>query len=78
MSDEPKSLATIILAKMKNGKTDTQSVKNESQAGEDPKEGLRSAAEDVMHAFKSSDVTALMEALKSFIELAEDSEPDQE
>jgi hypothetical protein len=76
--DDKKSMASMILARMKDGKTKTQEIKPSINVGEDESDqGLRAAAEDILQAVQDKDVNALVMALKSFCKMA-DSDDDQE
>jgi hypothetical protein len=79
--DDKRSTASLILAKMKDGKSKTQEVKPTVGMGDDEDaQGMRAAAEDLLQAIQDKDPQGLMMALKAFLSLADsdDDEQDQE
>lgn len=71
MASDPKMVA-LVLGKMRAGKS--------KEPDDGASEGERAAAEEILGAVKSGDVTALITALKSFCSMQSDSyaEPDSD
>lgn len=86
MGGDGKKVASLIMAKFKPSDTEAMKKSNEdafkdraknTEAPEpDGDQGLISASEDILSAIDSKDANALMSALKSFCQMAEDSESD--
>ena len=74
--DKKKSIASLII-----GSSAPQEGASEMPGQEEEPQGdmgLESAAEEIMSAVKSGDAKGLVDALKSFMDMCESSEPEQE
>lgn len=74
--DKKKNMASLILGSASSSPMDEMKSSNEEMS-EAPQmdEGLLAAAEEMMSAFEAKDVQGLAQALKSFLEMNEPSEP---
>jgi hypothetical protein len=82
MNDDKKNRATIIVRKISGNMEPVQNAEraeiNEMGDEVDNSIGLMSAAEDMMSAVQSKDAKALKNALKSFIDMCESSDDQEE
>jgi hypothetical protein len=80
MSDDKKKQATVIIAKMKEGKKPSmeQAPTNEAGDMEDNSIAVDSAVEELIAAIHSKDAPAVKEALMSFMDLCESPESEEE
>lgn len=76
MSDDKKKQASVIIAKMKEGKASSPEAAPQNEAGDmvDNSIGVDSAVEELISAIHSKDVSAAKEALMSFMDLCESKE----
>ena len=74
MSDDKKKSTTLIIKKMKNGMEQMHDAPKEENGDEMDMEqaGYMSAAEEMMSAIEAKDSRALMEAIKSFVDMCMD------
>lgn len=80
MSDNKKKSVSLILEKMKGAKEGpTMEAAQNDDAGEvDNSVGIDSAAEEIMQAVESKDAKALVSALKSFIDMHDEQQPEEQ
>lgn len=72
MKDDKKKGVTIIMEKLMAGPEQGKPMKTNEQGDEvDDSYGYKAAAEEVMAAVKSENASALVEALKAFIDMYE-------
>lgn len=74
MKPDKKKLAGMIIGM---NKPEMESVESKDGAEQDKSVGHKAAAEEILQAVESKDVSMLMEALKSFIEMCEHSEDEE-
>ena len=77
MLNDKKKMSSIILSRMKDGKSQDQEVKPSEETPE-AHDDLSVAAEEIMQAINDKDVPALKAALKSFFEMADSQEDESE
>ena len=73
MLNDKKKMSSIILSRMKDGKSQDQEVKASEETPE-AHDDLSVAAEEIMQAINDKDVPALKAALKSFFDMCDDAE----
>lgn len=76
MSDDRKKRATLIVDGMRNSLKEMPKDVNGDEI--DAKDALEAAAQDIMSALESKNPAALVEALKSFMEVCEVAEGESE
>lgn len=76
MKDDKKKMATIIMAKM--GAKPEQAPQSEDGTEQDDSTALKTAGEELISAIESKSPMAVVEAIKSLMELCESSEPESE
>ena len=77
MLNDKKKMSSIILSRMKDGKSQDQEVKASEETPE-AHDDLSVAAEEIMQAINDKDVPALKAALKSFFDMADSQEDESE
>ena len=77
MLNDKKKMSSIILSRMKDGKSQDQEVKASEETPESH-DDLSVAAEEIMQAINDKDVPALKAALKSFFDMCDDAEDEPE
>lgn len=78
MKDDKKSMATLIVAKMKSPNSDEQLKSNEKDGAEQEQDEYSMAADEILAAVESKDSKQLAEALKSFVTICMNSEEEEE
>jgi hypothetical protein len=76
MKDPKKGMAAMIIAKMAPKPKEGEAPMNEEGAMPDNEIGLKSAAEELMNAFEQKNVDGIVTALKSFMEMCDEQEPE--
>ena len=76
MQDKKKSMASILVAKLKKPGEITEAPMKDG-AEQDNEIALRSAADEILSAIESKDADMLVGALKSFQEMCSENEPEE-
>lgn len=74
LKDDKRSLATIIVKKMKDGEESFRDRPMSAGAEMAESEDLYTVADELMEAIKNSDIRALKNALESFVECCNNKE----
>jgi hypothetical protein len=77
MNDPRKKMATLIVAKLKKG-GESMKEQPEKDGAEQELNSHEIAADEILSAIESKDAKALTEALKSFVEMCDESEDESE
>ncbi|MBV6514143.1 MAG: hypothetical protein FMNOHCHN_03733 [Ignavibacteriaceae bacterium] len=78
MKDDKNKMAGLIIAKMKEGKPEMESSPKRDGDETDDSQAYMAVADEIMMAIEQKDPKLLIESLKSFMEMCEDYDSEED
>jgi hypothetical protein len=76
MKDDKKSAVSLIMNKLGSKQENTEEAPTEDGSVQDDSVGMEAAAQELMTAIEQKSTKGIVEAIKSMIEMAQNSEPE--